>query len=211
MFAEVGDAKHATEDADRTEEWVAERFAAGKLESLILAAGLSPAAAHSLAALAIRTADRAFAHAVVQAVREGATVSAEKLEGVRNVLLADARRADRDGWRSWTTALRLPGNPDGADALAVLDAYPLDYRMLGQVYRDLAERSTAELINSPESLLAVLSLPRLAKLTSRLPADGPDWRDWMLDDLLGDAQLKIAKLLIGKVDQAAQIILASIR
>jgi hypothetical protein len=30
-----------------------------------------------------------------------------------------------------------------------------------------------ELINSPESLLAVLSLPRLAKLASRLPANGP--------------------------------------
>jgi hypothetical protein len=184
LFAEVGDAKHATEDTDRTEEWMAERFAAGKLESVILAAGLSPAAAHSLAALAVRTADRALAHAVVQAVREGATVSAEMLEGVRNVLLADAWRADREGWRSWTTALRLPGSPDRAGALAVLDAYPLDYKMLGQAHRDLAERSPRELINAPESLLAVLSLPGLAKLTSRLPAAGPRGLDWMPDDLL---------------------------
>jgi hypothetical protein len=34
--------------------------------------------------------------------------------------------------------------------------------------------------------------------------------DWLRDDLLGDVQLQIAKLLIGKVDQAAQIILADI-
>jgi len=208
LFAEVGDAKHATEDTDRTEEWMAERFAAGKLECLILAAGLSSAAAHSLAALAVRTADRALAHAVVQAVREGATVSAEMLEGVRNVLLADARRRDREGWRSWTAALSLPWSPDRADTLAVLDAYPHDYKMLGQAHHDLTERSPAELVRSPESLLAVLSLPGLAKLTGRLPADGPGGPDWMPEDLLGDVQLKIAKLLIGKVDQAARIVLA---
>lgn len=207
LFAEVGDAKHATEDTGRTEEWMAERFAAGKLESLILAAGLSPAAAHSLAALAVRTADRALAHAVVQGVREGAMVSVEMLEGVRNVLLADARNVDREGWRSWTAALSLPGSPE-ADALAVLDAYPLDYKMLGQAHQDLTERTTAELINSPESLLAVLSLPGLPKLTSRQPADGPGGLDWMPDGLLGDVQLTIAKLLTGEVDQAARIMLA---
>ena len=166
LFAEVGDAKHAIEDPDRIEEWVSERFAAGKMESQVLAAGLSPAAAHSLAALTVRTGDRALAHAVVQAVREGATVSAEMLEGVRNALLADARHADHEGWRSWTAALRLPGSLDRADGLAALDAYPLDYRMLGRAHFDLAERSTTELINTPESLLAVLSLPRLAKLAS---------------------------------------------
>ncbi len=210
LFAEVGDAKHATEDADWADQWVAQRFTAGKLEPLVLAAGLSPAAARSLAALAVRTADRGLAHAVVQAVREGAIVSAEKLEGTRKVLLADARRADRDGWRSWTAALRLAEIPDQTDALTVLDGYPLDYRMLGRAHRDLAERAAADLIDAPESMLAILSLRRLTELPRRLPTDGPDWRDWMRDDLLGDTQVKIAKLFTGKVGQAGQIILADI-
>jgi hypothetical protein len=207
LFAEVGDARHATEDAGRINEWVAERFAAGKLESLILAAGLSPTAADSLAALAVRTSDLTLAHAVVQAIREGAAVSAEKQEGVRNVLLADARRADRDGWRSWITSLALQDCPGRTDALAALDAYPPDYKMVGRACRDLVEYSAAELVGAPESLLAVLSLPELAKLPHRGPSAGPAW---IRDDLLGDTQLKIAKLLIGKVGQAAQIILANI-
>jgi hypothetical protein len=210
LFAEVGDAKHATENADQMEQWVAQRFAAGKLESLILAAGLSPAAGRSLGALAVATADRALAHAVVQAVREGAVVLADDLAGTRKVLLADARRADRDGWRSWTAALKLPQSPDQADSLMVLDGYPPDYKILGQAHRELTTRGAAELIHAPESLLAVLSLRRLAELPRRPPSDGPDWRDWIRDDLLGDTQLEIAKLLTGRVDQAAQILLANI-
>jgi hypothetical protein len=208
LFAEVGDAKDAIEDASRIEDWVADRLAGGKLESLILAAGMSPTAARSLAAVAIRTGDRALAHALVQAIQEGAELPAEMREGVRKILLADARQADREGWRSWTAALRLPGDLDQADTFAVLDAYPRDYRMLGQAYRDLAERSAAELIAAPDSLLAVLSLQRLDKLTSRLPADGHGWRDWTADHLLSEVRLQIAELLIGKVEQAARIMLA---
>jgi len=210
LFAEVGDARHATEDMREAGQWAADRLAAGKLESLILAAGLSPAAAESLATLAVETADRSLAHAVAQAVREGATISAEKLEGVQNVLLADARRANRDGWRSWTAALRLPKVPNRADALAALDDYPPDCRMLGRVCHDLAERSVAELIKAPELLLAVLSQPALTTLTSQPPAGRPAGFSPMIDDLLADTQFKISEMLVGKVGQAAEIILTSL-
>ena len=91
--------------------------------------------------------------------------------------------------------------------------------MLGRACYELAERSADELIKSPGPLLTVLSLDSLGKLTSELPADRRGKRLLQADeiigdlhhpDLLGDTQLRIARLLVGKVSQAGQIILDSI-
>jgi hypothetical protein len=209
LFAEVGAAKQAVEAPAGIDEWMARRLASGQHECMVLAAGLSEVAASSLATLAIQAGDPEVAHAVVQAVREGAVIAPEARQRIRQVLLADAMHPDADGWRSWTSALRFAGTADWASASSVLDGYPPGHEMVGAAYRELADRPHADLIADPQPLLTVLSTLRLEKLPKRIPSGRADGYD-ADGDFLEETHLRIARLLCGKVDQAGQIILSTL-
>jgi hypothetical protein len=210
LFAEVGDALNAAAQPNELESWVTGRHAAGKVEPLILAAELSPVAAEALARIATRTADRALAHAIVQAVGEGATVSEHQLQDVRRILFADAQTADRDGWQSWVAAVRLPGPHTRDEAISALEAYPPAYKTLASAHCDLDERDTEELRAAPERLLAVLATNGLPKLRARGSAGRRHGLNATIDNFLSSTQLRIAHLLAGFVPEAAETVLRTI-
>jgi hypothetical protein len=140
---------------------------------------------------------------------------------VARILFDDAARVDKQGWASWTAALKLPIIDPHDAALAALADYPPDYRTLAQAHFRVhaAEPRGADAPDTHTdggtdtdiaSLLALLAMPRLPGLPSREPQRRLDTSDWVADRLLIATQEATARLLLPITPEAAEVVFSTL-
>ena len=214
LFAEIGDAYFATKlDFLEMTSWIEQRSAAGSIESLILASGLSESAADGMAEIATNSSDRDLLHAVIKAVHQGASVSPDNLHRVLGGIAGDASKGGSEGWDSWV----LLGSLSAADfdqesVETILSVFPESYQVLGRALIDLHWKTSEELIESPDRLLRLLELERLDQLASRHADGRAKLRPTILvHQGFTDAKIDAARVLLGRVEAATAPLLESLR
>lgn len=213
LFSEIGDAMAAVRHPAGLADWVSERAQQGAIESLILAAGLSVQAAEELAAAAIASRGHSLLHGAVRAYLDGAVFRPKRLGGLRTALLADIAAGGREGWTSLRRLLQLPvaaGTPK-ASIEAVIGGYPHEHRTIARAAVALRHDSPEDLRREPTVLLDALQTPRLGRLARRDGDDNRDWSDLAVDELYGDTIEAAAELLVGVVEEAADLVVARLR
>lgn len=209
LFSEIGDAMAAVREEDALSTWVAGRAAQGAVEPLVLAAGLSPVAAEELAAAAIRTSEHVLLQGAVRAHLDGAELRRETLAELAQALVVDVAAGDREGWTSLGALFRLPTDAISPEVVeAALADYPDDHRVIAQASLALHFRTPDDLRSQPAVLLAALGTSRLKRLPQRERDAGPDWRDLAVDDLYGSTIERSAEMLVGRVDEAVDLVVA---
>jgi hypothetical protein len=203
LFAEIGDAMAAAKKREpELRNWVRERVRAGGVEPLVLAAGLSPVAAQEVAAIAGTQNERELLHATVRAVREGAVLEDEWLAPVIAGMLDDIRPGDSEAWESWSRLMELSVERlDQAVLVDALSAFPEPYQVVGRALVELRWRTNRELRENPRTLLDLLTITHLEKLSSRTPERSPWWKTLLVDNNLITAIDRAATILIGSVDE----------
>ena len=205
LFAEIGDALHASTQPERIIEWVNSRIEGRQLEPLILAAGLNGYAAQALAGAAAENQDRGLLYAAVRAYREGAVLSSKDLGAVCAGLIDDFGQGTFQSWESWSNLLHLPITQDmRPDIEKAARAYDHGRHKLIQASLDMRFLTREELQERPESLLELLTITDLPVL-KRPPAkhgSTVSLHELLADSQLHDAQTAAADTLIGSVHEA---------
>lgn len=212
LFAEIGEAIAVTSGPeDDVPRWVAETVERGSTEALVLASGLSQVVASEFASIAARSGDHELLLAAGRAVREGAKLDAASHGVLINAIVADAVAGGNEGWDSWLTLVRLPAVRQPDDLVHALASFPPEYQKVGQALVDLRWRSRADLESNPATLLEVLRLDRLPRLSRRLPRASSDLRALWADDGFDEAIGGAAEIVVGVVDEAVDLVIAQLR
>lgn len=210
LFAEIAAAraavKHSPTELGR---WVSETADALMVEPLILAAGLAPNAAQALARRAVEIGDRKLLHAVARALREGAQLSQGDIAPVVAAILGDIRPGDREAWESWTLLADMESQAVKFDPLeGALAVFPPDQQTVGRALLDLRFKRSSELESDPKSLLDVLIVTRLERLSRREQPDRPEGIWIGVDDSLIRAVEGAAGVLLGVNASALELVIA---
>jgi hypothetical protein len=212
LFAEVGDALHAVRDeAAEVREWVRARLAARRHEPVVLAAGLTPIAAHELIQQACESGDHELLQAAASSVRQGAEVTGDDGDKLLAALSADMSRGDSEGWKSFVTLLDL-GVPLPAQesVSAALDAFPPSHQAVGRAVAVLRWHVGQE-SQFADTLLGALRVGQLPRLSSRRATTKKD-RPWVgADHLFHEAFVGAARVLLGVVAEADELVLAEFK
>jgi hypothetical protein len=212
LFLEIGDAKLAVrQDHEAVRRWAREAAKrSDRREALLLAAGLSTVAASELVVVATAARDRELALMAARALREGADIDEEQLRQLVDQLREDVRRGDREAWQTWNELVRLALPSDLRTAIiADLDAFPREHRAIGAALSVL-EGSREE--GNDDVLLAALRVEELPRLPKRVVAlrGRPTWSDIAVDPGFVRAKEGAAERLLGRCDEAAPLVAASL-
>lgn len=208
LFAEIGDALRATIPADTLEDWIAARLQSRQFEPVILAAGLNQTAAEALGDMASESRDRDVLHATVRAVTEGAALKTADLRSIITRLTEDLQTGAPAAWASWAHLLQLPLTVDMRDDIeSAARSFDPQRQKLVMAQLDLKFCSSEELQREPASLLSVLELEHLPHLPGTEKRGVFDVTEFFETDQLGTVQIAAAKVLLGKVPEATELIL----
>ena len=211
LFSEIGDAMAVVRDASADlVDWVSERVAQGAVESLVLAAGLSSDASEVFASAAVRSGDHDLLLGAGRAYLDGARFDSGTLRNIVEALLIDIGAGGREGWASLKMLLALPASATTADAIDLaIGAYPEEHRVIARASIALLYRAPESLRSDPSVLLAALAVTGLEHLDSRAVVTSRSaWRDFTVDELYGSTIEQAAQLLVGQVDEAADLVVA---
>lgn len=174
LFAEIGDAVHASHHAENMPAWVSQRIAGRQLEPVILAAALdldvSRAMQHELRG---RIDDIELARAMVRAYREGAHFDDDTLRTLDERLIGSIERGTAEGWSDWPLLLDV-GVPDDltGQAIAAAAKHSGDHELLARATFALRNQDLVKLSTDPGvvlDLLTVQDLPKSPRETSGRP------------------------------------------
>lgn len=202
LFSEIGAARQAARgDATQIRAWVAEAAERDVYECIALAAGLNTDVAASMVEVAAIDGDDVRRHRLLvtatTALRTGAALSTDLREVLKEALLDDAQRPDREGWESMTAALDVLDPGDRDRLIAVASTYPAEHRATIDGLFVLRHPDTVEPTVRREVLLSVLATEWLPKLDGRVPSTGGQagLQDLMIDTSLSKAVVGAAQEL----------------
>lgn len=217
LFAEIGDARAATRlDPEAVPSWIADRIARGRLESVVLAAGLSSAIATAFAEYAAaETTDRDILHAFWKAVGQGAQPATYAAHSACRTLIRDTIPGDHEAWQSWTTLANAPRNLVAADLPALLRSFGPAHQSIGRAFIALRTTPRAQLVEEPEDLLGALRVALLPRLTRRVTEPKVDRRGKVfsigtIDRTFVDVITEAAEVVVGSVAGAEALVVAQL-
>jgi hypothetical protein len=213
LYAEIGEAIRVTQGpAEEVVQWVDATARAGRYESIVLAAGLSEAAARQLLVIAATADNRQLLLAALTAVREGAIVGEPELRGLVNGLADDARVGDPEAWQTWSrlAELRLPDELQSV-LLEALASFPPEYQAIGRALVILRGQHQLRTTEDTVQLLDALRVTELPQLPRRERTRRPDWSDIMEDRSFAEAKVGAAAALLGAVEEATALVVDALR
>jgi len=169
LFAEIGEALHiACKPEQEVSRWADEAIKAGRLESVILAAGLSSAASRLLLQAATAHKKYELLRAAMTAVRQGAEPAEPDFTDFVTILAEEARFGDREAWQMWTAATKLPLSTSLMDRmLEALEFFPAEHQLAARTALLLRGHPEAAIDDRQAQLLDTLRLKPLAPLPRR--------------------------------------------
>jgi hypothetical protein len=209
LYAEIGEAVYAIRvKPNEICRWVEATLRAGRLDPVILAAGLSSVAAQQLLLTASASGERRLLHAAMTAVREGASVNEAELRTLVGPIIRDIQLGDFEAWRTWSASarLRLPSDLQAilADALS---SFPTEYQAIGRSLlilranpRQLSSADSAQLVDG----LRITRLPRLRRR-------GGNKAPTVVDETFIEVKEGAAKALLGVIEEATPLVIASLK
>lgn len=202
LFSEIGAARQAARgDTSQIRAWVEEAAEREMYECIVLGAGLNPTVAACLVELAAVDGDDIRRHRLLvtatTALRTGAGLPTDLREVLKEALLDDAHRPDREGWESMKAALDMLDPGDRDRLLAVASAYPAEHQATIDGLIVLRHPDAVDPTARRDVLLSVLATKWLPKLDDRDPTTGStaSLRDLMIDTSLSEAVLGAAQVL----------------
>lgn len=213
LYAEIGEAIRVTQGpAEEVVRWVDATAHAGRYESIVLAAGLSEAAARQLLVIAATADNRQLLLAAVTALREGAIVGDPELRGLVNAVADDARVGDHEAWQTWSrlVELRLPDELQSVltEALA---SFPAEHQAIGRALVILRGQRQTRTTEDTTQLLDALRVTELPQLPRRERTHRPDWSNIMVDQSFAEAKEGAAEALLGAVEEATPLVVDALR
>lgn len=214
LYAEIGEAISVAErSAEEIVQWVDTAARAGRFESIILAAGLSEAAARQLLVIASTTDNRQLLLAAATAVREGAIVGEpELLSGLVNALARDARLGDTEAWQTWTLLVELP-LPEDLRPVVVegLRSFPAECQAIGRALVILKGQRESATTENTALLLNALRVTNYPDLPQREKTGKPYWSSIAIVQSFVEAKDGAAEMLLGVVEEATPLVVDEIR